>query len=406
MIAPPGTRPGRKSAAAPDPVAQALFAEARRRRRRIRLAAGAVAATAAVLAIASVLVVRGRTAGWHAGPARPAGSGPRHSAPGPELIWATPDGRIMIGNLSTLAARQAGNADTDSSAPLVPFGGRVYWVNAAGGYVAGAFWPRVVEALDPATGTSTDIGPGEYVFPSATGRRLYVAQTDTSLTMLSAAGGRVRIAGQLNLPPGWYLPGGAGLSVAGGIVVRSADAPTPSHPALIAVWTPATGRVRTLGRAEGAIAAWTPAGGGYSLLAWMPAACRFPACPGTITNTATWASRTLHSPLGHGFVLGGAFSPDGRRLALFANDSALAGGQAAGLAVASTVTGAVRLVPGVRMTVGEDADWVRWLPGGASLVVLANRDYLVSARTLTARPFRLAAGPAAVNFSAELLPAG
>jgi hypothetical protein len=73
---------------------------------------------------------------------------------------------------------------------------------------------------------------------------------------------------------------------------------------------------------------------------------RFPACPITITNTVTLVSRTLRSPPGDGFVLGGAFSPDGRHLAVFANDSPEPGGQTAGLAIASTITGAVRLVPG------------------------------------------------------------
>jgi hypothetical protein len=123
------------------------------------------------------------------------------------------------------------------------------------------------------------------------------------------------------------------------------------------------------------------------------------------------ASRTLHSPLGHGFVLGGAFSPDGRRLAVFANLSAQAGGQKAELAVVSTATGSahmiagVRMVPGVQMTVGEDSDWIRWLPGGTSLITLARRDYVVNTVTLAARPFRFTGTGQDVNFSAELIPA-
>src|SRR5262249_33483996 len=120
---------------------------------------------------------------------------------------------------------------------------------------------------------------------------------------------------------------------------------------------------------------------------WMPAGCRFPSCPIAITNTVTLASRTIHSPLGHGFVLGGAFSPNGRRLAVFANVSARAGDEAAELAIVSTVTGAGHLVPGVRMMVGEDADWIRWLPGGTSLITQASHDYLVNTVTLAARPF-------------------
>jgi hypothetical protein len=133
---------------------------------------------------------------------------------------------------------------------------------------------------------------------------------------------------------------------------------------------------------------------------------RFPACPITITNTVTLVSRTLRSPPGDGFVLGGAFSPDGRQLAVFANDSPEPGGQTAGLAIASTITGAVRLVPGVRMTVGEDSDWVRWLPGGSRLVALANRNYLVTTATLAARPFRFTGSGQDVDYSATLIMPG
>jgi hypothetical protein len=167
------------------------------------------------------------------------------------------------------------------------------------------------------------------------------------------------------------------------------------------------GQLTVIGRAMGVIGAYTPRGARYSLLAWMPASCKFPSCPIKITDTATLSSRTLRSPLRHGFVLGGAFSPDGRQLAVFINRQPKAGGQTAELAIASTATGAMRLAPRVRMTVGQDTDWVRWLPGGARLVVLANRNdqvtYLVTAATLAARPFRFTGGGHDVNFSAELI---
>ncbi len=153
-----------------------------------------------------------------------------------------------------------------------------------------------------------------------------------------------------------------------------------------------------------AIGAYTPQGAGYSLLAWMPASCRFPSCPIKITNTVTRASRTLRSPLRHGFVLGGAFSPDGRQLAVFAFASPQPGGQTAELAIVSTATGVVRLALKIRVTVGQDIDWIRWLPGGTRLVVQANRNYLVTAATLAARPFRFTGGGQDVNFSAELVP--
>jgi hypothetical protein len=104
-------------------------------------------------------------------------------------------------------------------------------------------------------------------------------------------------------PAGWYLPGGFGIAVANGTVVQSEDARWPAHPVDLAAWNPRTGRVTVIGRALGAISAHTPRGAGHSLLAWMPAGC-----PITITNTVTLVSRTLRSPLGDGFVLGGSFS--------------------------------------------------------------------------------------------------
>jgi hypothetical protein len=379
---------------------QALIAEARRRRRTRLVRLGGVALFVVIALLVGLTWPHQPAAGKHS---RPAATGrlPSARANGePLLVWVTASGSVMIGNLHTLSARPVADADVDFSAPLVPSGGLVYWIKQSGGYVDGADWPQTVEALDPATGRNVAVTPGEYVFKSATGQRVYAALSDTSVTELPSGSG----SADLTLPAGWYLPGGDGIAVADGIIVQSKDTPAIAHPAELAVWNPATGRLRAIGRADGAITAYTPAGAGYSLLAWMPAGCRLPSCPITITNTATLASRTLVSPLHHGFVLGGAFSPDGRQLAVFVNVGSAAS-QTAELAIVSTVTGAARLVPGVRMTVGEDDDWVRWLPGGTSLITQANRDYVVNTVTMTARPFRFAGHGQDFNFSAELIPA-
>jgi hypothetical protein len=396
-------------------IIQALFAEARQRRRRIRLVrCGALGVLA--IALATGLAWSQHLAGRE--PSRPASSdGTRATRAGqdPRLLWVNFDGRVLIGNLHTLSLRSVAEADVDFSTPLVPAGGLVYWVKQSGGFVDGAFWPRAIEALNPVTGSNTIVSPGEYVFKLATGSRVYAALTDTSVTELPPPSGPRGRTVDLTLPAGWYLPAGAGISVVGGIVVQSTDTLAVAHPAELAVWNPVTGQIRRLGRAEGAITAYTPPTGAYSLLAWMPASCRIPSCPITITNTVTRSSHTLHSPLHHGFVLGGAFSPDGRHFAVFANLSGQSGGQPAELAIASTGTSAgaghgagrlvagVRMVPGVRMAVGEDADWIRWLPGGTTLITQANRDYLVNAITLAARPFRFSGTSQEINFSAELI---
>jgi hypothetical protein len=403
-----GDQAGRSAAwaATGDPIVELLFAEARRRRRRIRLTALTVVVA---LAVATALGLA-----WSRQPASPGtsrapalGTGQSRLARMPRLAWVGFDGALMLGNLTNFSTRTVAHLNASPATPLVPFDGRLYWINQSGGQVDGADWPSTIEALNLATGRSTDIGPGEFIFPAPDGRTLYLSLTDNTLAELQPSG--VSQARQLTLPAGWYLPGGFSVAVANGIVVQSNDAQSLSHPPLLAVWNPRTGQVTVIGRAVGTavanvIGAYTPPGADYSLLAWMPAGCQLYLCPITITNTATRASRTLRSPLHRGFVLGGAFSPDGRQLAVFVNRSDKAGGGAAELAIASTATGAVRLVPSVRMVVGADADWVRWLPGGSSLIVLANHNYLIAASTHEVRPFRFTGRDQAVNFSAELLP--
>jgi hypothetical protein len=385
---------------------RALFAEARKRRRRIRLAGSAIVAALAVVALTVGLAWTHQRPGSRSGPPPAHRSGTAPGAEGPQLAWVSPSYRVVLGSLATFTTRVVAEANADPSAPLVPFGGHLFWIDQDGGQVDGAYWPRTIEELSLATGRSTELGHGEFMFASA-GRRLYISETDTSVAELPA--GAASQSRPRNLPAGWYLPAGFSVAVANGIVIQSNDAHSPAQPPDLAVWNPRTGRVTVIGRAIGnnvpnVVGAYTPPGAGYSLLAWIPASCQGLLCPITITNTATLASRTLHSPLGYGFVPGGAFSPDGRYLAVFANARPRPGGRSAELAIVSTENGTVRVVPAVRQTVGAETEWVRWLPGGARLVVLANRDYLVTASSLAARPFRFAGGQE-VNFSAELLPA-
>lgn len=95
----------------------------------------------------------------------------------------------------------------------------------------------------------------------------------------------------------------------------------------------------------------------------------------------------LHSPMPDGFALGGAFSPDGRELAVIVNTSQGPCCATAELAIASTQTGSLRLVPRARLAIGEDVAWVQWLPGGRQLIAGAgNGSYIVDAATLSARP--------------------
>ena len=278
------------------------------------------------------------------------------------------------------------------AAPLVQVGGHLFWIDQGGGSADGAFWPRTIEELNLATGKSTDIGPGEFAFLSADGRRVYISRTDTTLAELPAGARRpvhaADAAGRL-VPAGRF-----GIAVANGIVVQSNDAQSPAHPPDLAVWNPRTGRVTVIGRASrrrgpqgAAIGAYARPGAGYSLLAWMPASCPVSLpCPITITNTATLASRTLRSPLRYGFVARRRILP--RRQAtgrLRQRPVPGAGGGTAELALADTTTGALRVVTPARFRVGEDIGWARWLPRRkAAHHHRHRRPVLVSARTLWA----------------------
>ena len=197
--------------------------------------------------------------------------------------------------------------------PLVPAGGRVYWVDPAGTFVpALGHWSQVVRYLDVATGTIGIAGAGQTVFLSADGRELFMSQTATTLTETPVTGpGAVR---QLTLPRGWYLPGGdgladlfsgAGLATANGIVVQSQPGPGPAG-LVLALWNPARGQVTVIGRARGIIGAYTPPGARYSLLAlgadiawarWLPGGSSLIADAttgsGYLVDVATLAARPL-----------------------------------------------------------------------------------------------------------------
>lgn len=104
----------------------------------------------------------------------------------------------------------------------------------------------------------------------------------------------------------------------------------------------------------------------------------------------------LKAPASGGYAQAGlarvSASPGERQLAVFVNDRPPGGGQPAELAIASTSTGTVRMVPALHLTVGEDSDWVRWLPGGTRLVVWPTAT--ISSPPRPSRPAR-SASPAA-----------
>ena len=188
---------------------------------------------------------------------------------------------------------------------------------------------------------------------------------------------------------------GAGLATANGVVVQPAQSPGPGG-MVLGLWTPDHGQVARAGRARAVIDACTPPGGLCSLLAWLPVNCPG-SCAIEITSTATRAARTVRSPLAGGLAIGGAFSPDGNRLAVFPMIEA---GQAARVALADLAAGTVRVAPAPRLPPGEDIAWARWLPDGKDLIVggtIGGGD-LVASATLSAQALVVASGHEAVRY--------
>jgi hypothetical protein len=387
---------GQRLAARPDTAPEVLFKEARRRRRRRWLAGGTAVLLLLAITAALALTWAHRMPGGRGG-ARSAGAASAGRAGSAFAVWS--DGMsLLVGDIEPggiVTPRVVAEANV-GPLPLVRAGQRVYWVDPAGAFVpALGHWSQLVRYLDLATGKIGMAGPGQTVFVSADGRYLLMSQTATSMTQTPVTGGTPRL---LTLPPGWYLPGGdgladvlsgAGLATANGILVQSGQSPAPDG-MTIGLWNPAGHQVAVIGRAQAVIGAYTPAGGGRTLLAWLPAGCAGD-CPVQITDTATMAVRSVRSPLSHGFVMGGAFSPDGTRLALFGR---MSDGTAARLALVNLVTGTVRMAGSPRLALGMDIAWARWLPDGRRLVMGAATagGYLVDTMPLSAEPLVVVRG--------------
>jgi hypothetical protein len=408
VIAPP--RQGAGGAAA----AEALFAEAHRRRRRRRGAGGAACLALAGLAAAGIVTTWPRHEAGTQQP-RPGAAAalrtPGFALPPARVAWIDYGGQLHVGNLATRDQHVVAAADASPSDPMIQAGSHLYWADINKNVAP-------IRDYDIAAGKIRYLARGDSVFVSAGGRHLYIVQTTTRLIELPAGGaGTPR---RLALPAGWYMSGLLGnWSVAGGIVVQSSAADPASHPVTLAIWNPGTGHVRIIGQNLNVLGVYTPPGARSSLLAWTSGCAH--GCTLGITNTSTMARVIVRSPDRYGFTYGGlfssgAFSPDGKRLAVFLNTTNPQdpyNPPYSELAIVNTTTGALQLVHAARFVTTEDVGWARWLPGGNRLITGAKGgSYAVDATTLAARPFSFfgsagedinASGD--INFSATVLPA-
>jgi hypothetical protein len=373
--------------------AEALFREARaRRRRRWRLGLFFTALAIALAAIVAMAVseVSGPATGRRAAPRQT--PVPTRAGRAPTLAWVDNLGGVHVGDPLTGHQITVTTAHADPVEPLVSMDGRLFWVGTGCTYVpisrcpysitAGYSLP-VVREFVLARRTTKTLGPGDAVFSAGDGA-VYIERptlacppVGTTCDPRSEQVVRVPVSGNgarrvLAVPAGWYVNNGAGystpLGVDGDIVVESAPATAIANPVL-ALWNPATGTVTALGHDWGVIDAHTGRDGAPSLLAWIPASCDGrPTCPLQITNLTAGRTVSVGSPLPYGFDIGGAFSPDGKQLAVFVQTKEGDINPAMELALVDTVTGSIRLIPGARYNIGESVGWARWLPDGTQVL--------------------------------------
>ena len=111
----------------------------------------------------------------------------------------------------------------------------------------------------------------------------------------------------------------------------------------------------------------------------------------------------MRSPSAGGFAVGGAFSPDGSRLAVFVNAPS---GRSARLALVDPATGGLRVARTPVLPLGVDYGWARWISdGGRLLAGTATGGYLVDAATLGARPLheRKGSGSSGINYTTVVI---
>lgn len=213
------------------------------------------------------------------------------------------------------------------------------------------------------TGVVVDTGvAGDQVVADASAGAFYVVSgRDVVRYAVSLPAG---VDGPWVLPDGWELPSHSDHTevLDGRVILQRIDRTRPSRE--IAVWTPGTGDIRTIGTARWVVDA-TMFPDGRPTLAWVGADCTVGdgGCDVNVTDLDTMENRSAGAPSG-GFIGGGAFSPDGRSLALFSSSKP----QAARIAVVDLAPMTVRVLDGTAVSTGESFGSATWTLDGRSVI--------------------------------------
>jgi hypothetical protein len=380
--------------------------------------AGVIAILVIVGGLAASLATVGSSPEAQPPPLRPAPSAPTQPINGvpavPQVAWVDYSGFLHLGDLNGLSQRVVTWAEADPTSSLVSLADKVFWVQVQRANGQRDVHPRVA-SFDLSTGRTQKIAAGSQVFAALDRSFIYVESNDRQLAEYWPNGAMKRR--ELRLPKGWFLSesdllGNPTPVVANGILVESAPQQVGTTPSTLAIWDPSTETIHRLGKTWKVVGTYTARGARNSLVAWAPAACEFTKnCSLQITETSDFTSRRVSSPLGYGFDWGGGFSPDGRQLAVFVKSNSGFVNPTTQLALVTMDSGAVRLVPGADITIGDSLAWAQWLPDGRRLIVggtggedgMDNVDnhFVVDSWTDLVTPFRfLADRNQDINYSA------
>ena len=162
--------------------------------------------------------------------------------------------------------------------------------------------------------------------------------------------------------PRYRVPDGyaAWQGVGGGLVLLIRPGPGPAGPGRGALWNPDSGRM--LRRYDRVLAA------SGTTIAWVAAACGPNPCPVHLSDVAVGTDLQVAVPQ-RGQAASGAFSPDGRYVAVvFGGVDAAGAGTPARAGVIDVTAKRLRAVPGA--VLGRDVGWaVTWSPDGAWLLL-------------------------------------
>jgi hypothetical protein len=338
------------AAAPPIDLADVLAARPRRTRP-VLMAVAAVAL--AVLGVGAVLTRASREPERVVSVPLATTAGAMRDGTGADLLWARNGG-------FTLADPETGER-RDIAGPEVRCGTcgivRVGETLFAGG-------DDGIYRLDPPSVGARRITDGNVVFPAVEPDELFVATASRA----APHGAQVRRVSTLGAPLGgpWSVPDGYWLTdppraTSAGVVVES---PPNRFEKTLKIWDPSTGEVTTtLGRGTRVIDSTD------GDVAWVRA-CGAEACTLALTDVASGRTRDVAAPVGDvGFVGGGAFSPDGSKLAAFSMTGAGAtGGDAGGRRMRLVVVDVrtARAAPVARSVreFGESYGYATWSPDG------------------------------------------